>query len=152
MTKKEYDKIYNKFLNNNLPTPFYDRKRCVFEYVNGLNIRNSNKRQVIRYNNLTEALEDVVCAGFFYPYKAKIIKEVIEDGEKVIKIAVDETHTHSFESVVNALYHSPESFSITKDQEEYYSKQELEYIQVLCETLLKLRKKESRTSFTDRAL
>ena len=56
-----------------------------------------------------------------------------------------------FEKIVQEAVETPECFSLDGFEDDY-SRQELEYIQVLCETLLKLRKKESRTSFTDRAL
>ena len=59
-----------------------------------------------------------------------------ENGKYIKKSVVGHSHAHSFEEVVSALYSSPESFSIAKDEEQYYSKQELEYLRRVQKYLL----------------
>lgn len=45
-------------------------------------------------------------------------------------------HSHSFENVVRDLYDYPESFNISKEEEEFYSKQELNYLKRVQKYLL----------------
>ena len=128
----EFMKRYDKFEKNNLPTPFWDEKRQTLEYVNIGNRKNiynfdniNNKMKV--YSNLTSALEDLVDINFYYPFYAKH-QELTKNGNKFV---VGNTHTHSFENVVQSLYESPESFYISSEDEEFYSKQELRYLKKL---------------------
>ena len=107
---------YDKFKENNLPTPFNDDERSVLEYVwfddTGLNVS----------QNLTYALEHVSNTGLYYSYSV--------DGKH--------SHGHSFEEVLMSLYKYPETFKIDIDEEEYYSKQELEEINDIQEYLLSI--------------
>lgn len=132
MNKNEYNKFikrYDKFKNNNLPTPFWDDERQMLEYV----YRNENNRIKINEDNIyvsrniVDALEDVVKFSFYYSYSAKVIG--VEDENHYF-------HAHSFEEVVTVLYNYPESFKISKDDEIYYSKQELEYLRSVQKYLL----------------
>lgn len=143
----EFMKRYDKFKNNNLPTPFWDEKRQTLEYVNIGNRKNlynfdnvDNKMKV--YNNLTSALEDVTDIGFYYPFNAKY-QELTKNGNKFV---VGNTHTHSFENVVEVLYQSPESFYISSEDEEFYSKQELRYLKKLQKYLLFIGLKDIETN------
>ncbi len=128
MTKfdyKEFNKRYDKFLKNNLPTPFWDKERQTFEYVfyekdkfhEGLNIS----------NNITDAIANRFC--LYYSFNSVI---EIKDGKKKI----GHCHEHTFESVVKNLYQYPVSFNIPKKDEIYYSKQELSYLKTLKNYLL----------------
>ena len=133
----EFMKRYDKFKKNNLPTPFWDDERQTLEYVNIgnsktlYNFDNINNKIKI-YTNLTDALENIADIGFYYSFTAKY-QTITKDG---VKFFVGHTHTHSFENVVGALYQSPESFYISSDEEEFYSKQELKYLKKLQKYLL----------------
>ena len=93
--------IYEKFKNNNLPTPFWDEKRKTLEYVNvgtRKTIFNFDKAEnkIEIYTNLTEALENIADVSFYYPFKAKY-QTITKEGPKFV---VGKTHSHSFEGVV----------------------------------------------------
>ena len=136
MTNKDYKKFcerYDKFKNNNLPTPFWDEERLTQEYVyfyNGKSIFNDEeyKDHLEVSNSLTEALADITYTGFYYPFTDKHVTAYYKGNEFIEKVVIGHNHGHSFEEVVRALYDSPESFKITKDEEAFYSKQELEYL------------------------
>ena len=135
---KEFIKRYDKFKENNLPTPFWDEERQTIEYVyyyNGKYTRNEDCRLNIN-SNLSDALADIAFTGFYYPYTDKHNEGYIENGKYISKVVVGHNHAHSFEEVVRDLYDSPESFSISKDEEQYYSKQELEYLRRVQKYLL----------------
>lgn len=123
------NKRYDKFKNNNLPTPFWDEERQVFEYVYFDDDLEVN-------NNLTDAFSDIAYVGFYFPFIAKRMLIEKEKNEYVSKIEVGKCHAHTFDEVVQALYESPESFKINKEDKEYYSKQELEYLNQLQKYLL----------------
>ena len=134
---KEFMKRYDKFKNNNLPTPFWDEERQTLEFVNIGNRKTifnfgeaDNKMEI--YNNLTEALENIADTSFYYSYTTKYQK-LTNEG---IKFVVGKTHAHSFENVVRDIYQSPESFRISHDEEEFFSKQELRYLKKLQKYLL----------------
>lgn len=138
---------YEKFKNNNLPTPFWDEDRETLEYVNVGNHKTifnfdetENKMEV--YTSLTEALENIADVGFYYPFKAKY-QNLTKEGPKFV---IGKTHSHSFENVVVALYDSPESFSISKEEEEFYSDQELKYLKKLQKYLLFIGLKDIEAS------
>lgn len=138
---KEFEKRYDKFKKNNLPTPFWDNERQTFEYVyfhnEKLFLNSVEQKNELEINkNLTDALGDIANIGFYYPFTSKYIQEHREDGRIIKKILVGHNHAHSFEDVVESLYYSPESFSISKEEEEFYSKQELNYIRRVQKYLL----------------
>ena len=128
MSDKEYQKFikrYDKFKDNNLPTPFWDEERQVKEFIyfdNGHTLLNpkSNHKCLNVNSTLTEALGDIAFTNFYYPFIDKH----------------NFNHAHSFEEVVNALYLSPETFKIDKKAQKYYSAQELEYLQRVQKYLL----------------
>ena len=150
MKKKEYQTFlerYNKFKNNNLPTPFWDEERQTLEYIyfdqkEKKNTLNDSKLH-INYN-LTDALEDLTYASFYYSYNSKLFhRKKIDDNNYEDISLVGHTHAHSFEEVVNDLYNFPESFSILKEDEHFYSKQELEYLRKVKKYLLFIGLKDS---------
>ena len=118
---KTFYKRYDKFKNNNLPTPFWDKERQVLEYV-------FYKRDDINvYSSLNDSFSDI--AYLYFPFNSVIYTS--DGGRKIGKC-----HEHSFESVIRNLYDYPVSFSISKKDEIYYSKQELEYLMILKNYLL----------------
>lgn len=146
----DFSERYNKFKKNNLPTPFWDEERQTFEYVyfyNGKSIINfeESKDQLEVSTNLTDALAEIATTGFYYSFTSKYIEAWQENGKIVRKITVGHSHAHSFEEVVRALYASPESFSISKKEEEFYSKQELEYLKRVQKYLLFIGMKDLET-------
>ena len=144
MTDEEYKKFikrYDKFEKNNLPTPFWDEERQTFEYVyfyNGKSILNDKaaKNELEINSSLSEALGEIAFTGFYYSFTARCVIKMKEKGKIIQKSVVGHDHAHSIEGVVKALYNSPESFNISKEEEKYYSKQELEYLRRVQKYLL----------------
>ena len=118
---KTFNKRYEKFKKNNLPTPFLDRERKTVEYV----FYDQDKLNV--YKNLTDAFMSKI--SLFYPFNCAMFTK---EGQKVI----GHCHEHSFEDVVRDLYKYPVSFNITKKDEIYYTKRELSYLKILKNYLL----------------
>ena len=117
---KEFNKRYDKFKKNNLPTPFWDRERQVLEYVFFEKDKYHNELNIS--NNLTDSFANKV--SLYYPFNCVIVNK---DGKRKI----GHCHEHSFESVVRNVYDYPETFNISRKDEYYYSKQELEYLKIL---------------------
>ena len=124
MTKfdyKTFNKRYDKFKKNTLPTPFWDRERQVLEYVcyenDHLNV----------YTNLTDSFLDRF--SLFYPFNCVVT--TLEGTRKI-----ERCHEHTFEAVIRDLYYYPVSFNISKKDEVYYTKRELSYLKLLKSYLL----------------
>ena len=130
----EFEKRYEKFKKNNLPTPFFDDERQTFEYVYYSNhIFNKNSQKYPEVNPvLTDALADIAYTGLYYSLNCKEILKT-DDGEE---ITIGHNHAHSFDEVVRFLYDFPESFSISKEDEKFYSEQELHYLRRVQKYLL----------------
>lgn len=148
---KEFCKRYDKFKKNNLPTPFWDEERQTYEFVyfyNGKSFFNSveAKDELEVNSSLTDALGDIAYTGFYYPFTSKQIMKRIENGKIITKVVVGHNHAHTFDEVVKALYYSPESFNISKDEEEFYSKQELKYLRRVQKYLLFIGMKDLETT------
>ena len=129
MTEKEYQKFitrYDKFKNNNLPTPFWDEERNTEEYV----WFKDNKLET--EDNIIYALSEVTFSGLYYPFIDKHYKGT---SDKLISV-IGHNHAHSFDEVLKALYYSPESFRIEESDKKYYSTQELQYINDIQKYLL----------------
>ena len=130
MTKYDYklfNKRYEKFKKNNLPTPFKDRERRVLEYVC------YEDEHLSIYNTISDYFLDKL--SLMYPFNCVV---VTIDGERKIGYC----HEHTFEAVVRDLYYYPVSFSILKKDEVYYTKQELSYLRLLKSYLLFLGLKD----------
>lgn len=137
---KEFLKRYDKFKKNNLPTPFWDEERQIFEYVRydsqldyyNNNIKNKNEDFDRRLNinrNIVEALGDISSINFYYSYTCSYFtEEKLDEDNYSLKLVKGHTHSHYFEDVVNALYSFPESFNISKEEEQFYSEQQLKYL------------------------
>ena len=132
---KEFEKKYDKFKDNNLPTSFWDEERQTKEYV----YFNDNK--LIINPSLFEALGDIALSGCYYSFTSGYMTGNINEG---LRYEVGHNHAHSFEEVVLWLYDYPESFSISKDEEQYYSKQELEYLRDVKKYLLFIGMKDCK--------
>lgn len=155
---KEFIKRYDKFKKNNLPTPFWDDERQTLEYVsydseldywnNIFKTENEEFDRKLNVNhNLVEALGDLAYTGFYYPYTCgyfTLAKDTDEDNN--FKIKKGHTHSHSFEEVVKSLYKFPESFAISKEEEQFYSKQQLEYLRRVQKYLLFIGLKDMDTN------
>jgi len=133
----EFNKRYDKFKKNNLPTPFWDEERQTFEYVyfdsngdhgDGLRVR----------NNLYNAFEEFITDGFYYPFNYHFYETWYDEKTKkwCASEHVGHSHEHDFDLVIKAVYDSPESFSIDSEDEYYYSEQELNYLKKLQSYLL----------------
>ena len=125
---KEFVKKYDKFKKNNLPTHFWDDERQTKEYVyfdedNSLNVSDS----------IFESLSRIALTGLYYPFNSNRITHKI--GEEP-RVEYGDNHAHSFEELVGWLYDYPETFNIDKEDEKYYSKQELEYLRRVQKYLL----------------
>ena len=130
----EFQKRYEKFKKNNLPTPFFDDERQTFEYVyysNDFFNNDSDKYPEVNCM-LTDALADIAFTGLYYSFNCKEIAHTKEG----VKITYGHSHAHSFEEVVSHLYNFPESFSISKEDEKFYSEQELHYLRRVQKYLL----------------
>lgn len=138
---KEFNSRYDKFKKNNLPTPFWDEERETFEYV----YFEEAKDQLEVNPSLVEALGKITYTGFYYSFTSKHVQAWRENGKIVKKVVIGHDHAHSFEEVVKVLYNSPESFSISKDEEKFYSKQELEYLRRVQKYLLFIGMKDLET-------
>ena len=136
---KEFYKRYDKFKDYNLPTPFWDEERQTYEYVYFY----MNQPKIS--NSLYEALGDVAIDNLYYPFTSGYLMGTIETNYKMV-YEVGHNHAHSFEEVVRWLYEFPETFSISKDEEEFYSKRELEYLRNVKEYLLFIGMKDARSN------
>lgn len=148
--KKEFYKRYDKFKKNNLPTPFWDEERQTLEYVclgnkNTIYDFENAKNKIDVYYNIVDALSNVAQTGFYYPFTAKHFVFAKENEPSKDKAVVGHTHAHNFEDVVSHLYDAPETFRITKDEEEFYSKQELNYLKKVQKYLLFIGVKDLET-------
>jgi len=130
MKKEDYD----DFKNNNLPTPFYNNKKEHFEYVNFI----VNELQV--NDNLIYALGDLADTDLYFSYTSKYFIEDEKTSE--IKIIKGHCHSHLFDDVVRSLYNFPESFEISKEEEQFYSKVELSFLKRIQKYLLFLGMKD----------
>lgn len=130
---KEFSKRYDKFKNNNLPTPFFDKERQTLEYVYFDNDEDNKKTTLQVNSDLIKALGDIARTGLYYSFSTKNIDS---------KNSNRQCHAHSFEEVVRALYDFPESFHIAEDEEEFYSKQELDYLKQVQKYLLNIGLKD----------
>lgn len=86
----------------------------------------------ITYESLTDALQDITHEGFYYSYNIDI------DGKKN-----QHMHAHSFEEVVKDLYKHPVSFSLNDKDKEYYSNQEIRYLNNVKNFLIGVGRKDT---------
>ena len=114
-------KRYKKLKNCNIPYPFFDKKRNIFEWVQFSKENNS----FITNNNIQDALSDIGKVGIIYHYK---LNSYNYDKQKY---TTDISHGHNFNDVISALYDYPESFEIPNEYINEYSSQELKYIESL---------------------
>jgi len=115
----KFDKRYEKFKDNNLPTPFYDEERKVFEYV-------SFNENLFVDSDLIYPLGDISWSYLLYPYYIKDYARLENDNKA--KLQLFHSHSHNFKDVLYDLYMHPESFKISDEDKEYYSRQELDYL------------------------
>ena len=147
---RNFMKRYDRFKKNNLPTPFWDEERQTLEYVYFYHTRsnlNYEEKEREVHSRLSEALGQIAFTGFYYSFTDKhIVSWKDENGKFKQKTVIGHSHAHSFEEVVEARYDSRESFHIAKEEEQYYSKQELEYLKRVQKYLLFIGMKDLETS------
>lgn len=138
----EFNKRYDKFKKNNLPTPFWDDERQTFEFVLFDNTLLCDNKLVVS-NNLYNAFENILWDNFYYPFNCRHYEGYTgENGEWIHKEVIGHVHEHDFDYVIRWLYDFPETFSIDKEDEHYYSEQELRFIKHLQKYLLFLGVKD----------
>lgn len=118
---------YKKFEKCSLPFPFIDRKRDTFEWVY------HDKPRYGGYDvhtSIYEALSRISSTGVSYHYKAYMYGRK-KPNQKECKYQMMESHCHSFDDIIRALYMYPETFQIPKKYLEEYSKQELECLKTM---------------------
>ena len=83
----EFQKRYEKFKKNNLPTPFFDDERQTFEYVYYSNdFFNNDSGKYPEVNcMLTDALADIAFTELYYSFNCKIIAYT-KDSVKIIYV------------------------------------------------------------------
>lgn len=148
---KEFDKRYDKFKKNNMPTRFWDEERQTLEYVyfyNGKSILNmENFHDELEVNtSLANALGEIAYTGFYFPFTTKNVIRVRENGKVINKVKIGHDHAHTFDSVVESLYDAPETFSISKEDRQFYSKQELDFLRRVQKYLLFIGMKDLETT------
>lgn len=132
----EFNKRYDRFKRCNLPAPFFDDERQVFEYVYFENEPDKDKRLVVSHN-LYNAFEYIIWDQFYYPFNSRhYVGYYDEDGKYVHKEEIGHVHEHDFDCVIRWVYEFPETFSIDKEDEHFYSEQELRFIKHLQNYLL----------------
>lgn len=144
MTEEEYKeflKRYDQFKDCSLPCHFWDEERQTSEYVWFQGDRLKVETEIF------EALGNVALTGLYYPFIDKHVKGQIVDGKGKWVTVIGHNHGHSFNDVVRALYHSPESFEIEKKDYKYYSKQELEYLSEVKKRLLLVGLKDHKEKY-----
>lgn len=130
---KEFVKRYEKFKDCNLPVRYWDEERQTLEFVHHEDRDDTEEWRNYNISDcLFESLSNIAFTGLYYSFDCGSYHEI--DGEFVKKVG--HNHAHSFEEVVQCLYDYPETFSISKDEEEYYSKQELKYLRRVQKYLL----------------
>lgn len=128
----QFMKRYEQFKTSNLPTPFWDDERQVLEYVYYDEASIASKlednplydNKIVVDTDIVNALSVIVRTGFYYAYSCKYFTWVDEE----ISVHIGHTHAHSFADVVRDLYDFPESFSISEEEEEFFSNQELSFL------------------------
>ena len=138
MNKKEYEqfiKRYDKFNKCTLPYLFWDEERQTSEYIWFDKTQKYNPQITC---NLDYAFENFASVGLYYSYTARTtVSGTNQKGH---------CHAHSFNEVLKDLYSYPESFNISKKEEQFYSKQELEYLRRVKKYLLFIGLKDTDPS------
>ena len=107
---------YKKYRKSSLPIKVYNKYFNKEYYTIG----------GYEFDRIDDALNEIYQNSFYYEYLTTNL-----DNKNV------STHRHSFEDVIIALFDNPSSFQINKEQEKYYSKQELELINNIKKRILK---------------
>ena len=136
---KEFAKRYEKFKKCNLPVPFWDEERQVREYVfydeNFYSNSTEEWQNYIVNIDLSRALEDLAQTSLYFSYNCGSY-HMNEDGS--FRVEVGHSHAHSLEEVIEDLYKYPESFKILHEDEEFYTKRELQYLKDIQNYLLSI--------------
>ena len=94
--------------------------------------------------NFLELVENMASFNLFFPFHIYFNKL---DGNLSFNPSFQESfHEHTFEGVLKIAYLEPFAFYLTEEDKEYYSKQEIKFIELLQENMkneLKERKNEN---------
>lgn len=140
---KKNTKRYEKFKKCNLPVPFWDEERQVREYVfydkNFYSNATEEWQYYIVYSDLSRALEDLALTSLYFSYNCGGY-HMNEDG--TFRFEVGHSHAHALEEVIEDLYKYPETFKILPEDEEFYSKRELQYLKDIQNYLISIGLKD----------
>ena len=132
----EFNKRYDKFKRCNLPAPFWDEERQTYEYV-FFDTDPWCENQLIVTPNLYNAFEKIIWDNFYYPFNSRHYEGYYDENNKwVVKEVIGHLHEHDFDHIIRWVYEFPETFNIDKEDEHYYSEQELRFIKHLQNYLL----------------
>lgn len=116
--------VYYK-ISNTILKQKYKKKVDIFKCKNKIYYKNENG--IFSYSNYSILFSDVTwCPVYHFSINNKNI------------------HEHDFETVLKSLYFYPESFEITNENKNEYSKQELEFIEDIRKTLLEMGFKDCK--------
>lgn len=145
-----------KYQNCSLPYEVWNNENRNFYKLCGYYDGKQTSVGVCVYSELVDALNDSMLTELYYSFnihhechcdETKCHCEGhechCEDQECHGHEHSDHQHEHDFESVVNALYHYPESFYLTKEDEQWYSKQELDFLKRTQKYLLYIGRKDT---------
>lgn len=138
----EFMKRYDKFKKYNLPVHYYDIERQTNEYIYKeyvMHLDGEIKEDIMISNDLINPLANLAETGLYYPFNSRLSRDT-----------VGHTHEHEFKDVLRELYDYPESFSLSEEDKEFYSKQELDFITMTQKYLLFIGLKDKLDSGLDR--
>lgn len=137
---------YKKYKNAGLPIMIYENNDLKF--INFFKVRNSKGKEVVEpfvYDELSEALGDVINDGFYYSFNT-LINEYDEDGKK--REVVGHSHSHDFESVVREVFYNPNVFSIDDEDKHLYSEQQYKFLMKIKSYLMVIKREDIPYSMT----
>lgn len=109
-----------KLANCHLPYFYENEKNNVYGWI----VYNEQTNEPMLYNEIYEAMGDVVEMHFIFHYQLE------ENGTKIL------LHGHNLNEIIQKIYYYPESFQIPKEYQKDYSEQELKYLNKVQQYLL----------------
>lgn len=79
--------------------------------------------------NLLELIENIACFNLFFPYH--IYFDKLEGNLSYNPSYSDEFHGHTFDEILKIAYLEPFAFYLTDEDKDYYSKQEIKFLELL---------------------
>lgn len=137
---------YKKYKDAGLPIMVYEKGNL--EYINFFKVKNKKGKEVIEafnYENLSDALSEIINDGFYYSFNT-LIYTYDEEGNR--SEVVGHSHAHSFESVVSEVYYNPHAFSIDLEDRHLYSDQEYKFLMKIKSYLTVVKREDISNSAT----